>query len=106
MAIIARSTGEPTALTGPLRDALVGLDPNLALYRVMTLERAMHDARWNPRMATVLLRRVVLIGAILALVGLYAVTRTQSGSGDGNWPCLRRSAPVHASFERSCFARP
>jgi putative ABC transport system permease protein len=74
MAIVARSSGDPAALTAPLREALARIDPNLALYRVMTLERAMHDARWNPRMATVLLRSLVLIGAILALVGLYAVT--------------------------------
>jgi hypothetical protein len=74
MAIVARSAGDPAALSAPLREALVRMDPNLPLYRVMTLDRAMQEARWNGRLSNVLLRSIALIGAVLALVGLYAVT--------------------------------
>jgi hypothetical protein len=74
MAVVARSGGDPAAVTAPLRQALVEMDPNVPLYRTMTLDRAMREARWNGRMSNVLLRSIALIGAVLALVGLYAVT--------------------------------
>ena len=74
VAIVAGADGDPTALSGPLRDALRELDPKLAAYRVMTLERAIQEARWNGRLSNVLLRSIALIGSVLSLVGLYAVT--------------------------------
>ena len=73
-AIVARTAGDPVSLSAPLRTLLAEMDPNLALYRVMTLDRAMHEAQWNGRIAGVLLRTLAAIGAVLALVGLYAVT--------------------------------
>ncbi len=72
-AVVARIDGDPAALSGPLRDTLREIDPTVAAYRVMTLERAMHEARWNGRMSNVLLRSIALIGSVLSLVGLYAV---------------------------------
>jgi putative ABC transport system permease protein len=74
VAIVAGADGDPTALSGPLRDALRELDPKLAAYRVMTLERAIQEARWSGRMSNLLLRSIALIGSVLSLVGLYAVT--------------------------------
>jgi len=73
IAIVARSTGYPVTLSAPLREALVAIDPNLPLYQVMTLDKAMRDAQWNGRMSNVLIKSIALISAILALVGLYAV---------------------------------
>jgi putative ABC transport system permease protein len=73
-AVVARSDADPAALSGRLRDALREIDPSVAAYRVMTLEQAMHEARWNGRMSNVLLRSIALIGSVLSLVGLYAVT--------------------------------
>ena len=72
-AIVARIDGDPAALSGPLRDTLREIDPTVAAYRVMTLERAMHEARWNGRLSNVLLRSIAAIGSVLSLVGLYAV---------------------------------
>jgi putative ABC transport system permease protein len=73
-AIVASLDGDPAALSGPLRDTLREIDPAVAAYRVMTLEQAMHEARWNGRISNILLRSIALIGAVLSLVGLYAVT--------------------------------
>jgi putative ABC transport system permease protein len=73
VAIMARSDSDPGPLSAPLRQVLVEMDPNLPLYRVMTLDRAMQEAQWNKRVSNVLLRSVAVIGAVLALVGLYAV---------------------------------
>ena len=72
-AVVARIDGDPAALSGLLRNTLRELDPTVAAYRVMTLERAMHEARWNARLSNVLLRSIALIGSALSLVGLYAV---------------------------------
>ena len=72
-AVVARIDGDPAALSGLLRDTLREIDPTVAAYRVMTLERAMHEARWNGRLSNVLLRSIALIGSVLSLVGLYAV---------------------------------
>jgi putative ABC transport system permease protein len=73
-AIVARWDGNPAALTAPLRELLVDMDRSLPLYRVATLDRAMEAAQWNARMAMAMLRTISVIGAVLALVGLYAVT--------------------------------
>ncbi len=74
LAIVARAAGAPAALAAPLRQAVGEVDPNVPLYRTMTLDQAMHDARWNARLSNVLLRSIALIAGALALVGLYAVT--------------------------------
>jgi predicted permease len=74
IAIVSRASGDPAALSGPIREAVAQMDANLPLYRVVTLERAMHEARWNGRVADLLLKSIAFIGAVLALVGLYAVT--------------------------------
>ena len=50
------------------------LDPNLPLYRVMTLQRAIEEAGWNGRMANALAQNIGAIALLMALVGLYAVT--------------------------------
>jgi putative ABC transport system permease protein len=71
--IVVRTDGDPTALAGSIRDTVRDIDSNLAAYRVMTLRRAMHEARWNGRLSNVLLRSIALIGSVLSLVGLYAV---------------------------------
>jgi putative ABC transport system permease protein len=73
-ALVAGTDGDPAALGTPLRDTLREIDDSVAASRVMTLERAMQEARWNGRVSNILLRSIALIGSVLSLVGLYAVT--------------------------------
>lgn len=73
VAIVLATDGDPTAWAGAMRDTVSEIDANLAAYRVMTLQRAMHEARWNGRLSNVLLRSIASIGSALSLVGLYAV---------------------------------
>jgi putative ABC transport system permease protein len=73
-AILVRGAGPADALAPALRQALHRLDPNLPLYRVMTLQRAMDEAGWNGRMASVLAQAIATIALFMALVGLYSVT--------------------------------
>jgi putative ABC transport system permease protein len=73
-AVMVRARSEPTTLVPAIREQLRRLDPNLPLYRVMPLQRAIDEAGWNGRMATVLVQSIGAIALLMALVGLYAVT--------------------------------
>jgi hypothetical protein len=73
-AIMIRGTGEPTRLAPAIREELRRFDPNLPLYRVMSLQQAMDESAWNPRMASLVAENIAAIALLMALVGLYAVT--------------------------------
>jgi putative ABC transport system permease protein len=73
-AIIVRTARDPAAAVSLLRRAVAGIDPNLPLYRVMSLERAVKDALWNGTLSDVLVKSIAVVALLLALVGLYAVT--------------------------------
>ena len=73
-AIMVRAAGEPTGLVPAIREELRRLDPNLPLYRVMSLQQAMDESGWNGRMAEVMAQSIAIIALLMALVGLYAVT--------------------------------
>jgi predicted permease len=73
-AIVVRATGEPSSLAPAVREELRRLDPNLPLYRLMSLRQAMEESGWNGRMAEVVAQNIAVIALLMALVGLYAVT--------------------------------
>jgi len=74
MVMLARSSGEASALTGPLREVVHGLDPNLPIFNVRTMAdfyRMRAVSVFN-----VLVTVVAGMGAMglgLALVGLYGL---------------------------------
>lgn len=57
-----------------LREELRAIDPNVPLYRMRTLARAVADAQWNRRVSAYLAGTVCILSVLLAIVGLYAVT--------------------------------
>jgi ABC-type antimicrobial peptide transport system permease subunit len=71
---VVRATGEPSSLAPAVREELRRLDPNLPLYRLMSLRQAMEESGWNGRMAEVVAQNIAVIALLMALVGLYAVT--------------------------------
>jgi putative ABC transport system permease protein len=73
-ALLVRSTMDTATLTNRLRDELLGLDPNLPLYRAMTMAKAIDEAEWNSRISATLILSITLIAIVLSMVGLYAVT--------------------------------
>jgi len=73
-ALIVRSTLDTATLTTRLRDELRAIDPNLPLYRAMTLARAIEEAEWNGRVSGRLLLSITFLLLSLSVVGLYAVT--------------------------------
>jgi len=71
--LIARTTGDPTALVGGLRDALRGLDANLPVYDARTMQEHMQGALFVQRMAADLLGAMGVLALLLAAIGLYGV---------------------------------
>ena len=61
-------------LTAGLRGRVMEVDPNVPLYRVRTMKRALEDADWNRRLSAKLITALTLITLAFSVVGLYAVT--------------------------------
>src|SRR5262249_43552124 len=74
MAMLAQSAGDPAALTAPLREIVRGLDSNLPIFSVRTMEEL-----FRMRAITVFNVLIELVGAMglmglgLAIVGLYGL---------------------------------
>jgi predicted permease len=74
MTLMVESAGDPAALTAPLREVVRGLDSNLPVYDVRTMEE-FYDAR-AVRAYQIIVQAVAsmgLMGMALALAGLYGL---------------------------------
>jgi predicted permease len=74
MAMLAQSAGDPTELTTPLREVVQGLDSNLPIFTVRTMEevyRMRAISVFNVIIGTV--GAMGLMGLGLAIVGLYGL---------------------------------
>jgi putative ABC transport system permease protein len=72
--LMVRHALDPEATATLLREEVRAVDPNVALYRMRTLMRAVDDAQWNRRVSSYLAGTVCILSVLLAIVGLYAVT--------------------------------
>jgi len=73
LSVVVRTRGVPEDFTPRLRDAAARLDPNLPLYWVRPMERALAESQFIHRFMDVLVPLISLAGLFLAVVGLYAV---------------------------------
>jgi len=73
MTILVKTGGDPAAMVRPVRDAILGLDPTLAVFNVDSLGRHVSRAFLVPRLCAVLFGVFGLIGLVLAAVGLFGV---------------------------------
>jgi len=71
-ALIVRGPRDPAALAPSLRDAVRDIDPDLPLYRIMTLEQTVKELQWNGRTSNFLISLLTCIAVGLSAVGLYA----------------------------------
>ncbi len=72
--LLAKGPGDPSAVVPIVREEVRALDPNLPVYRAMTLERAAWEAGWNARVSAQLITTIALIALGLATLGLTAST--------------------------------
>jgi predicted permease len=78
MAVLLRTSGDPTALTVPVRTAVQKLDPDLPVADVATLSGALQHDRWFIRVFGTLFAVFALIALLIASVGIYAVVAHSS----------------------------
>jgi predicted permease len=68
-----RTTGDPNQMITAVQSEIKGLDDDLPVYGVMTMNQYFHDAMIGPRIAAVVLSVFGAIAMLLASIGLYGV---------------------------------
>ena len=71
--IAARSSGNPMALTDPVRQAVASLNPDIPIYWPMTLDKAIAEQLWFVRIFGTMFMIFGFVALMLAAIGLYAV---------------------------------
>ncbi|MSO82311.1 MAG: FtsX-like permease family protein [Acidobacteria bacterium] len=72
--LLIRHRVDPERAASVVRAEAQAIDPNIALYSMRTLERAVREAQWNSHTSAVLADTVTWMSVLLAMVGLYAET--------------------------------
>jgi putative ABC transport system permease protein len=73
MAFIVRSDAEPTDIVPAVRNHVVALDKDLALYNVRSMEEVLADSISRPRFNTQLMNVLTAVAVVLMIVGVYGV---------------------------------
>jgi predicted permease len=73
VSLAVRTTGTPMSITGPVRQAVASLNPDIPLYWVYSMAEAFERPTWFIRVFGTMFMIFGLIALFLASVGLYAV---------------------------------
>ena len=73
MFVIARTTGEPSAMSKPLQAAVARVDPMLPLFNIRSMDERLSGSLATSQFNTMLLTTLGIIGLLLAAVGIYGV---------------------------------
>ncbi len=68
-----RTDSDPAALGTTIRGVMRGLDPNIPVYDLKTLQTDVNDLAFTDRLVTVFSLCIGLLAALLAALGLYGV---------------------------------
>lgn len=71
--VLAQVAGEPLAVSGPAREAIRGLDVNLPLFNIATVQDGFEQGTWPFRVFGTLFMAFGVAALFLATVGLYGV---------------------------------
>jgi predicted permease len=75
MWLLARiESGDPSIMTGQLREEVRAIDPDLPLYNIRTMDQNLEQIRWPFRIFGTMFAIFATIALVLSAVGLYAVT--------------------------------
>ena len=73
MFLLARTTGEPGAMSKQLQAAVARVDPMLPLFNIRSMDERLSESLASGAFNTMLLTGLGVIGLILAAVGIYGV---------------------------------
>jgi putative ABC transport system permease protein len=73
MFLVSLTAVEPGTLADAVRREVQGIDPNLALYDVRTLDKRLAEARFSTTLLGTMFSVFAGIALVLAAIGLYAV---------------------------------
>jgi putative ABC transport system permease protein len=71
--LLVRTRSDPARLISQLRAGLRNIDPDLALYRITTLDRTVFSAIWYQHWEAMILSGLSGLGLLLAALGVYGV---------------------------------
>ena len=73
MNLVIRTQGEPTAVAGAVRQAVLGIDPDQPVATIRTMDQWLENSVATPRYRTTLLALFALVALVLASTGIYGV---------------------------------
>jgi len=73
LTILVRAQGDPLALARPMEGVVAGLDPGIALQRVMTMPAVLGEGIAGRRLPVLLMAGFGVLALLLASVGVYAM---------------------------------
>ena len=73
LGIVLRTTGDPESLAASARTAMQGLEPDLPVFEIRTLNAAIDHQFWFLKVFGTLFLLFALIALLMASVGIYAV---------------------------------
>lgn len=73
LSFVLRVAGEPAGLIFAVRAVVAEVEPNQALYNVMTMEERLANTTTSRRLNTALLGAFAAVALLLAVVGIYGV---------------------------------
>ena len=73
MALVVRTPLEPAQLTASIRRAVAGIDPDIPVYGVQTMNAYLSQALEQPRISVMLLTALGGLALVLAVIGIYGV---------------------------------
>jgi predicted permease len=71
--IVARTTGDPLALSLPIQKQIAALDPALPVYQILTMPQIVGSATASQSFSATLVLAFAILSLLLAAIGLYGV---------------------------------
>ena len=74
LSLVARTTGEPAATAGAVREAIRSVDKSIPIYNVRTMDDVVAQSAAPRRLPTLLLSVFAGIAMLMAMLGIYGIT--------------------------------